>query len=244
MKPKIIGSQNHIHQYDLREFTGRIFFVTDLHGHYDLFHEKLKEVGFDSNKDVVFCGGDWCDRGPDSQHVLDYIYEPWIHSVRANHEELFISAKEENWTGPATNCLVSNGGTWVAFLEDAQMDTIYQAFKSLPLSIEILLPNNIKVGIIHADCPYNDWDQWTNITTAEFNWNGAATAQWSRRNIDRGVSVDVKGVDFLLTGHSPTKSGEIEKLGNQIYCDLGSFFRNKIAMIEINEDFISWVKND
>lgn len=241
MKPKIIGSQNHIHQYDLGHFKGRIFFTTDLHGHYELLHQKLKDVAFDSTRDILFVGGDWCDRGPDSKHIMDYIYEPWLHSIQANHEDLFITAYEENWRGQATNCLVANGGSWVAFMEDSELDVIYQAFKSLPLSIELLLPNEIKVGIVHADCPYNDWDQWKDITKAEFNYNGKATAQWSRRNIDRGAPVNVKGVDVLLTGHSPTKSGSIEKLGNQVYCDLGSFFREKISMIEINQEFIDWV---
>ena len=82
MKPKIIGSQKHIHQYDLRDFKGRIFFTTDLHGHYELLHQKLKEVSFDSTRDMLFVGGDWCDRGPDSKHIMDYIYEPWLHSIK------------------------------------------------------------------------------------------------------------------------------------------------------------------
>lgn len=244
MIPKMIGSQKHIAQYDLREFKGRIFFTTDLHGHYDLFHEKLREIGFDSTKDILFCGGDWCDRGPDSQHVMDYIYEPWIHSIRANHEQMLIDAYENPNDRNSYQMLFCNGGEWYYDITPTQQMVVYQAFKSLPLSIELLLPNDVVVGIIHADCPYNDWDQWKNITTAEFDWNGAATAQWSRRNIDRGVPVNVKGVDILLTGHSPTKSGNIEKLGNQIYCDIGSFFRNKISLIELNDEFIKWVKED
>ena len=56
---KVIGSMGQIHQYDLREFKGRVFFTTDLHGSYDLLHEKLKEVGFDTSKDLLFVGGDW-----------------------------------------------------------------------------------------------------------------------------------------------------------------------------------------
>jgi len=244
MKPKIIGSQEHIHQYDLRDFKGRIFFTTDVHGHFDLLHEKLREVSFNADTDILFVGGDLTDRGPDSKYVLDYLYEPWLHSIQANHEDLFISAKEENWQGQATSCLVANGGSWVAFLEDREMEAIYQAFKELPLSIELLLPSDVKVGIVHGDCPYNDWDEWTNITKAEFDWNGKATAQWSRRNIDRGLPVNVKGADFILTGHSPTESGEIEKLGNQIFCDLGSFFRGKLAMIELNNEFVKWTRGD
>lgn len=250
MIPKMIGSQKHIAQFDLRGHIGRVFVTSDLHGHYHLLHEKLREVAFDSAKDLLFVGGDWCDRHPDSQYVLDYIYEPWIHSIQANHEQMVIDYIEAlalddmNHTRQCYQMLFCNGGEWFFDISDSKQMAIYEAFKSLPLSIELLLPNDVKVGIIHADCPYNDWEQWKNITTAEFNWNGKATAQWSRSNIDRGVPVKVKGVDFLLTGHTPTKSGEIEKLGNQVYADLGSFFRDKISLIELNDEFIKWVKED
>lgn len=84
---------SHIKYFD-RNTKGRDFFTTDIHGCYDLLHEKLREVAFDANKDRLFSGGDWCDRGPDSKHVLDYLNEPWIHSVRANHEEMLIEAYE------------------------------------------------------------------------------------------------------------------------------------------------------
>lgn len=63
IKPKVIGSCNHIHQYALRKFKGRTFFVTDVHGCFDLLHEELNKVAFDSSKDLLFSGGDWCDRG-------------------------------------------------------------------------------------------------------------------------------------------------------------------------------------
>lgn len=242
MKPKITGSQGHIHQYDLRDFKGRVFVTSDIHGHFDLLHEKLREVSFNAETDILFVGGDLCDRGPDSKYVLDYLCETWLHSIQANHESMVIDAVDYWNDRQAYQMLFCNGGEWFYDLDEITQKAIYQAFKELPFSIELLLPNDVKVGIVHADCPYNDWDQWTNITKAEFDWNGKATAQWSRRNIDRGLPVNVKGVDFILTGHSPTKSGEIEKLGNQIFCDLGSFFRGKLSMIELNNEFVEWVR--
>lgn len=244
MKPTITGSQGHIHQYDLRHFEGRVFFTTDIHGHFDLLHEKLREVSFNADTDILFVGGDITDRGPDSKYVLDYLYEPWLHSICGNHETMLIDAYEYPNDRQAYQMLFCNGGEWWYDIDKSHQKAIYQAFKELPLSIELLLPNDVKVGIVHADTPYNDWDEWANITKAEFEWNGKATAHWSRRNIDRGLPVNVKGVDFILTGHSPTESGEIEKLGNQIFCDLGSFFRGKLAMIELNKEFIEWVRGD
>jgi serine/threonine protein phosphatase 1 len=223
---------NHIKTLDMRQHSGRIFFTTDLHGHYDLLHEKLKEVGFDSNKDILIIGGDMCDRGPDSAHVLDYLNEPWVHCIRGNHEELLIGAVEENFEGWATNCLIGNGGVWVGGISEELMKAIYESFKSLPLAIELLTPTE-KIGIIHAQVPYNNWDEFKKMTGAELEFNGAATAQWARTNYDKQADIQVKGVDRLMVGHTPTDSGEVEVLGNTWYCDLGSFFRDKISFVQL-----------
>lgn len=215
---------------------GRIWFVTDLHGCYDHLHEKLKEVAFDSSKDILISGGDWCDKGPDSHHVLDYLNEPWIHSVRANHEQLLIQAVEDGFSGPSARCLYENGGEWFFnMLDQGQMSTIkaiYESFKSLPLAIELLTPTE-KIGIVHAQVPSGCWDKFKKMTKSELEWNGEATAQWARTNYDKKLSIQVGGVDRVLVGHTPTDSGEIEILGNVWHCDLGSFFRDKISFVQL-----------
>lgn len=221
-----------IKQLDMRQHKGRIFFTTDLHGHYDLLHEQLKLVSFDSSKDILIIGGDLCDRGPDSQHVLDYLNEPWVYCIRGNHEQLLIDAYEEDFTGPSTNCLLGNGGFWIANISDDLMKAIYESFKSLPLAIELLTPTET-IGIIHAQCPYNSWDEFKKMTKVEMEYNGGATAQWARTNYDKQSDIQIKGVDRLIVGHSPTKSGEVEVYGNTTYADLGSFFRGKISFIQL-----------
>ena len=224
-------------QIDARCHKGRILFTTDLHGHYELLHEHLKVVSFDSSKDILIIGGDMCDRGPDSAHVLDYLNEPWIHCIRGNHEELLIGAVEENFEGWATNCLIGNGGAWVGDISDELMKAIYESFKSLPLAIELLTPTE-KIGIIHAQVPRGCWDKFKAMSPKEMEWEGYAIAQWARTKYDKSDKGVISGIDFVLCGHTPTKSGEIEQLGNQLYCDLGSFFRDKISLIEVYPNFI------
>lgn len=232
MKPVMVGVCNHIMQFDLREFKGRVFFATDLHGCYDLLHEQLTIHGFDREKDILILGGDMCDRGPDSQYVLDYLDLAWAWCIQGNHEKIFIDAYEEEWCGPNTNCLLVNGGEWIKDLSVSHAKMIYQTFKELPLAIELLLPTE-KVGIVHAAVPYRDWDQFTNITKAELEWNGFSAAQWTRDSYrDKDTSI-VKGIDRVFVGHNPTDSGDIEVLGNVWHCDLGCFFRDKIAFVEI-----------
>lgn len=223
---------------DLREHRGRCYFTSDLHGHFDLLHEKLKEVAFDSTKDILILGGDCTDRGPDSKCILDYLNEPWIYSIRGNHEQMVIDFIEALASGDERDArqpfqmLYCNGGEWFFDITEKHQMQVYESFKSLPLAIELLTPTE-KIGIVHAQCPFNDWDKFKKMTKAELNWNGAATAQWARTNYDKKLDLIVKGVDRLLVGHTPTNSGEVEILGNVWYADLGSFFRNKISFIQI-----------
>ena len=223
---------------DLREHKGRVFFTTDIHGHFDLLHEKLREVAFDSNKDILILGGDCTDRGPDSKYILDYLNEPWIYSIRGNHEQMVIDFIEALASGDERNArqpfqmLYCNGGEWFFDITEQHQMQIYESFKSLPLAIELLTPTE-KIGIVHAQCPFNNWDKFKKMTKAELNWNGAATVQWARTNYDKKLDLIVKGVDRLLVGHTPTDSGEVEVLGNTWYCDAGSLFRDRISFIQL-----------
>lgn len=213
--------------------VGRDFFTTDIHGSFDLLHEQMRLNAFDTTKDRLFVGGDMCDRGLYSHTVLDYIYEPWLHTIRANHEEMLIQAYEDKLLGQAARMLYSNGGEWYWDCGPEKQKAIYEAFKSLPLAMEIESPNGL-IGIIHAEVPYNDWERFRGITKAELEWNGCATAQWARTKYDKQDDSDVKGLYKCFVGHTPTNSGEVEMLGNVFYSDLGSFFRNKICFVEID----------
>lgn len=117
-------------------------------------------------------------------------------------------------------------------ISEELMQAVYESFKSLPLAIELLTPTE-RIGIIHAQCPYNNWDEFKKMHKAELEFNGAATAQWARTNYDKQADIQVKGVDRLMVGHTPTDSGEVEVLGNTWYCDLGSFFRDKISFVQL-----------
>lgn len=234
LNPDVVGSMNHIHRYDLRNHAGRVFFTSDIHGSFDLLHEKLKGVSFDSTRDILIVGGDNTDRGPDSRHVLDYLYEPWYISVAGNHEEIFIGAYEEgfNERKAYSGCLFDNGGEWARLLTPVHAKAIYEAFKELPLAIEILLPTET-VGIIHAEVPYCDWDLFKNMEETEYRWDGRNTAQWGRDKYRYSNRTEVANIDRVFVGHTPTNHGEVEVLGNVWYCDLGSHFRNKIGFVEI-----------
>lgn len=241
---KVIGSCGHIAQYDMRHFKGRMFATTDTHGHYDLLHHELQKVSFDSEKDILFVGGDWTDRGPDSKYVLDYLNEPWIQSIQGNHEAMFMEAWESNFDpdNRSVRTLKAHGGDWIWSTDKVTLDMIYKTFSELPLAIEILLPKGKKIGMVHAEVPYNDWKQFTNITKAELEWDGKATAQWARTWYSTKYQGTVNSINLVIVGHTPTDSYKPELHGNMLFLDSGCHWTDELNLIEITENMIGEYK--
>lgn len=228
--------KNHVKTLDFRGHNGRVFFSTDLHAHFYLLEEKYKEVDFDFSKDILILGGDNLDRGFQNNVILDYIDQPFVHSIRGNHEELFIKTLEDKFIGPAARCLYENGGEWVFKLFDEGhfkfLKTIYDHLVTLPLGIE-LITDKEKIAIVHSQVPKNDWNYFKTISKRDMNDFGYNQLQWSIENYRDKSDVIVKGVDRVLVGHQPTQSLEVEIYGNTYYCDLGSFYSKKISFIQL-----------
>lgn len=228
--------KNHVKTLDLRGHTGRVFFSTDLHANFDLLVKKYEEFDFDFSKDILILGGDNLDRGLQNNFILDYIDQPFVYSIRGNHEELFIKAFKNNFIGPEARCLYENGGEWVFNLLDKGhlyfLEAIYKHFITLPLGIEIITAKE-KIAVVHSQVPKNDWEYFKTISKKSMDDFGYNELQWDRDNYKNKSNVIIKGVDRVLVGHQPTKSLEIEIYGNTWYCDLGSFFSKKISFIQI-----------
>ncbi|MGB3798811.1 MAG: metallophosphoesterase family protein, partial [Lewinella sp.] len=70
--------------------------ITDIHGCSFTFHRLLERIGF-GREDELYLLGDYIDRGPDSQGVLQHIWKLQgegyqIHCLRGNHEQMLIDA--------------------------------------------------------------------------------------------------------------------------------------------------------
>lgn len=239
---KVIGACGQVHQYDLRGRKGRIFTVTDVHGHFDLLYAALRDVAFDSSRDLLVSTGDWVDRGPQSQYVLDWLDEPWVLSCQGNHEELQIRAFESGYANDCTSTmtLAQHGGWWSFDLPRVKQLGIIEMFKSLPLSIELLTDFGT-VGIIHAEVPYQSWTKWREACKSEVENHCIAEAQWSRRRYRNKDSQIVEGIDAVIVGHTPTDSYEFEHLGNVVYSDVGVHRNKHIKLLEINQEFMEKV---
>lgn len=81
---RIVGSQRRI-------------IIGDIHGCYRTLRKLTEEKLRITSSDQIYFIGDYIDRGPSSQQVLDYLIElKWqsynIFPIRGNHEEMFLRA--------------------------------------------------------------------------------------------------------------------------------------------------------
>lgn len=206
---------------------GRDFVVGDIHGCFTQLKVKLLEVYFNESKDRLFSVGDLVDRGNESEQCLEWINKPWFHAVRGNHEQMAI----DYMNGFAdVGCYISNGGAWFLALEKDEQLKYSEAFNALPIAIEVG-GGKTKVGIVHAECPVDDWKD---LAAALSNANSESfkqTAMWARTRITYGIDTEIKNISCVFVGHTPLQTPM--RLGNVFYIDTGAVFGRELTMAQI-----------
>jgi serine/threonine protein phosphatase 1 len=213
---------------------GKDFVVGDIHGCFTKLQEQLYILNFDEVYDRLFCVGDLVDRGPESEEFWDWLRLPWFHSVRGNHEELVWTSVEGGKQSNASAVHYMNGGEWLYGLPLVEQQCYAIICKELPLAIEVATPNGL-VGIIHAECPFGDWDKFKEtLSKPQDEWDNLdAVALWARTKINSKNESTVKGVYKLYVGHTPVN--DIVQLGNVEYIDTGAVFKGgKFSIVQIN----------
>ena len=221
----------------LRRKKGRLFVVGDLHGCYDEFNEKLKEVGFKKSEDTMLSVGDLADRGKDNLKCLRLIEKPWFKPVMGNHEEL---AAKSFWDDFFSKRLWEmNGGIWYQELsEEDKLEalSLINRTMDLPLILELNFKGR-KIVICHADYPYNEYE----FGKEEDNYDFANNVLWYRdrlKNSIRGFNDRIKGADLFIFGHTPIKANEPLLFENQLYIDTGAVFEDGVLTIVNVEDYL------
>ncbi|MDT1837827.1 serine/threonine protein phosphatase, partial [Acinetobacter baumannii] len=81
--------------------------------------------------------GDLVDRGPESESVLEWLAQPWVHAVRGNHEDMAIRwpSGDIDWIDYA-----DNGGSWMITLDREMQHEIADLLSTLPIAIELETP--------------------------------------------------------------------------------------------------------
>ena len=207
--------------------TGRDLICGDIHGHFSKLQAALDAVGFDPERgDRLFSAGDLVDRGPESAHVLEWLQRPWFHPVQGNHEDMAI-----RWGRP--DCRMDrdlyalNGGIWNIANTPQERAEFAFALGCLPLAIEVETERG-PVGIVHAGCPLDSWDEFRAVTMGSSLLTPAGIKSlrqqclWDRSRIEHGDDHPVAGVRAVVVGHTPVSRAPYT-LGNTIYIDSGAW---------------------
>jgi len=206
----------------------------------------MDEVKFDHENDRIFSVGDLCDRGPDSGKCLQLIYEDWFIPVFGNHEWLWARAHDEFYKLGLFNVtplvgsfgdyqiFLSNGGELINPSENFTMEDLKKLVKDithLPRAIELGTKSGERVGIIHAELPFSDWNKLYEANRFIFldkKWQGLEEyILWARSmcmfNPNENVDYEIKNIDRVYAGH--TIVPEVRTVANRVYIDTGCFLK-------------------
>jgi len=213
--------------------SGRDFICGDIHGCYSLLYSELDKLNFDESKDRLFCTGDLVDRGPESLDVLDIIDKSWFHSVLGNHDlfacEFYANKINQNITLNYESTYKLNGGDWFISLDTETQRIITNKFSKLPIAIELESKGEL-IGIVHADCPFNDWNIFK-FELQEPNRALILECIWNRNRVKNKDQTYIDNIDRVYHGHTVLENVEVH--GNRHYIDTGAVFYNKLTIIEL-----------
>lgn len=215
----MVTTTNLIRHY-CRNTKGKDYITGDIHGRFDLLEEQLVEIGFDVRVDRLFCTGDLVDRNVKSVEALKWLRTGFFRSVMGNHDERVVRYQTANLERWYDHC----GGEWHRDLTLMQKEEFARIFSELPTVIEIETSKGM-VGIIHADCPVDDWAKLNHALTSpdlsmQLKKNAINCCRWSRHRFNGADVRPIENIDYVFFGHS-TVLTQVTR-GNCIYIDTAS----------------------
>lgn len=199
--------------------VGTDYAVGDIHGCYSTLYYTLQKIGFDKTKDRLFCVGDLCDRGPESEHVLEFLQNDWVHSVMGNHEQILFSYETGNVD---KEDMIAVGSSWWLEIDDEKKkNKILNKFLELPLVINVETDFG-KIGILHGECPVADWNKLPDVFSSSNRFKFIETILWGAGSPHNTTTI--KNIDAIIVGHMTQNNYKIA--GNIHLIDTGAVYNN------------------
>lgn len=220
--------------------TGKDYICSDIHGHFYILEAELNRVGFNEQVDRLFCLGDLIDRGDESALALEWLQKPWFFAIQGNHERMLINAFESD-SEILWRQWMMWGGDWAEDMDRESLAPFYEAFKKLPIAIELALANNKRAGLVHAELPdVCDWNDVRHLLFAmapekieatreisDMLWKKSQT-ELTPENVHRVEPV--ANIDHVFHGH--TIVDDYLTIANRTFADLGAYRTGKIGLLE------------
>lgn len=215
-----------------KEIKGKLWAVGDIHGCYNLLMNRLNEIGFDFENDLLVAVGDLVDRGTQNMECIELLSKSWFTSVRGNHEDLCIGGLHNE---SYKRCHVANGGEWFYMLDGQAMYNIAKTFAELPVVLEIS-HNGKKFGFVHEHIEQNNWDEFKETFTQEprASRDSSELAMWGRErlNDENQQYTHVSGVDAVIMGHTVTQKPC--KRDNCYWIDTGAIHWGTMTILDLS----------
>lgn len=211
------------------EIKGKLYAVGDIHGCYNLLMNRLKEIGFDFENDLLVAVGDLVDRGTQNLQCIELLSQKWFTSVRGNHEDLCIGGLDNQ---AYKNCHISNGGEWFYRLDGQAMYNIAKTFADLPVVLEVRHKGKT-FGFVHGHIEQNDWIEFKETFNTLERHAMAQRAMWGRERFDMDTDeyTHVSGVDAVILGHTVTQKPF--RRDNCHYIDTGAVHWGTLTILDL-----------
>lgn len=192
---------------------GRDFFVGDIHGKYSLLMQSLEKINFNLDADRLFSVGDVIDRGEASFNSLKLAEKEWFIPVLGNHEQFLLEMQDDNLYHKI-NWYFNGGSWWEALNEEQRKRAKSIVQKNYTLTLTVATKAG-EVGVIHAQYPFDKWPvSEQEITTENYN-----ELLWGRDCVKNDYERFFKGVDYIVSGHTPLSKSFLK--GQQLFIDTG-----------------------
>ena len=200
--------------------TGRDFAVGDIHGSFDALDLALAQIGFDRRIDRLFSVGDLVNRGTQSRDVTAWLDYPWFYAICGNHELMTI--RRAHGVATIAHGMSDYPQPWFDSLQPSEQTNIAKLFTALPLVLEIATAGG-PVGLIHADCPCDDWAdiRFANMGNRNDCDVMVDTCLWSIERYKRRYAGVVRNIRAVVHGHMTIATAQ--RLGNVYYIDTGGW---------------------
>lgn len=202
-----------------------VFVVGDIHACYTMLMNKLNDVGFDFNKDLLIAVGDLIDMGSENEKCVGLLNEKWFISVKGNHED-FCYKGMLDYGIEFYHKMSNNGGEWFYKLPENIRYSIGNTLNDLPVMLEVSWRGK-NFGFVHADVPVEDWNLLVEMvinddTMINSDRSVIDHCLWSR-NVVEMEDYNVAGIHRVFLGH--TVLPEIKNVGNCTFLDTGGVFK-------------------
>ena len=114
------------------------------------------------------------------------------------------------------------GGAWLDKISVSKRGQLGRRLRALPLTLEVETLSGL-VGLVHADCPFDDWHEMQQVPWASVEPTGklAECYLWSTERFERQYPNAIRNVRAVVHGHMTVRYSKV--LGNVHFLDTGGW---------------------